>query len=167
GTQLVDDVQGHADVAHQDLHSRLGVLVLEEELDPVFLAPLRGRSYAFYQPSPALAVRRLERIVVALDAGPDDEVRPQAAGHVGRGQRAPHRLGANRRIRRAQPAAAAKRVEMQTGGDTVDAVPAESVLDRRAIALVDLLRVVELVVVDKVADAGHWPCHLVDAAPAR
>jgi len=27
--ELVDDVQAHADVAHQDLHRRLGVLVLE------------------------------------------------------------------------------------------------------------------------------------------
>ena len=31
GAQLVDHVQRHADVAHQDLHRRLGVLVLEED----------------------------------------------------------------------------------------------------------------------------------------
>ena len=30
GAQLVDHVQRHADVAHEDLHRRLGVLVLEE-----------------------------------------------------------------------------------------------------------------------------------------
>ena len=33
GAQLVDHVQRHADVAHEDLHRRLGVLVLQEELD--------------------------------------------------------------------------------------------------------------------------------------
>ena len=33
--QLVHHVQAHADVAHQDLHRRLGVLVLEQQLDPV------------------------------------------------------------------------------------------------------------------------------------
>ena len=33
--QLVDDEQAHADVAHQDLHRGLGVLVLEQQLHPV------------------------------------------------------------------------------------------------------------------------------------
>ena len=31
GAERVDHVQRHPDVAHQDLHRRLGVLVLEEE----------------------------------------------------------------------------------------------------------------------------------------
>ena len=65
--QLVDDVQGHADVPHQDLHRRLRVLVLEEQQDAVVGTALRGLADPLDQPLPALGIRRLERVVVALD----------------------------------------------------------------------------------------------------
>ena len=67
GAERVDHVQRHPDVAHEDLHRRLGVLVLEEEQDSVLLAPLRGLPDPVDEPGPALGVRRLERVVVALD----------------------------------------------------------------------------------------------------
>ena len=41
GAERVDHVQRHPDVAHEDLHRRLGVLVLEEERDPVLRAARR------------------------------------------------------------------------------------------------------------------------------
>ena len=59
--------------------------MLEEELDPVLAAALGGRADPLDEPRPALAVGRLERVVVALDPRPDDEVRPDRAGHVGGG----------------------------------------------------------------------------------
>ena len=127
--ELVDDVQRHPDVPHQDLHRRLGVLVLEEEQDPVLAAALRRLPDPVHEPRPRLRIGRLERVVVALDPGPDDEVRADLAGEVdrverslrpppraspGRGRRgrpfrtagrggAPSR-GSRRRARRAPPA---------------------------------------------------------------
>ena len=41
---------------------------------------------ALDEPAPALRVGRLERVVVALDPGPDDEVRAERAGEVGGGR---------------------------------------------------------------------------------
>ncbi len=74
GAQGVDDVQRHADVAHEDLHRGLGVLVLEEELDAVLVADLRRLGHPLDEPLPGLRVLGLERIVVALDPGPADHV---------------------------------------------------------------------------------------------
>ena len=80
--QRVDHVQGHPDVAHQDLHRGLGVLVLEEELDSALLAAGGHLADAVDEPRPGLAVRRLERVVVALDAGPEDHLRPDGGREV-------------------------------------------------------------------------------------
>ena len=90
--QRVDHVQRHPDVAHEDLHRRLRVLVLEEEQDPVVGAALRGLPDAVDEPRPALLVRRLERVVVALDPGPDDQVRAELAREVDRRERPLHGL---------------------------------------------------------------------------
>ena len=90
--ELVDDVQGHPDVPHEDLHRGLGVLVLEEEEDAVLGAPLGRLGQPVHEPLPALAVRRLERVVVALDPRPDDEVRADLPGEVGALTREPPRL---------------------------------------------------------------------------
>ena len=68
---------------------------------------------------------------------------------------------AHRGVRRAQTPFAEQRVEVETGGDAVDAVTAQRGLDRLGVVLVDLLRVVKLVVVDQVAKAGHRALHLV------
>ena len=57
GAQLVDDVQRHADVAHEDLHGGLGVLVLEEEQDAVVAAALGRHPETVEEPRPALGIR--------------------------------------------------------------------------------------------------------------
>jgi hypothetical protein len=86
-TQRVDHVQRHPDVTHQDLHRGLGVLVLEEELDSALLAAGGHLADAVDEPRPRLPVRRLERVVVALDPGPEDHLRTDEPGEVGRGKR--------------------------------------------------------------------------------
>ena len=81
--------------------------MLEEELDAV-----RARSARRPAPMPsmsqrpAVGVRRLEGVVVALDPGPDDEVRAERAGEVGRLEREPRapRRGRRRRARRGRRA---------------------------------------------------------------
>ena len=83
GAQLVDDVQRHPDVAHVDLHRGLGVLVLEADLAAVLGHDLGGLADAVDQPRPGVGVQRLERVVVALDPRPDDEVRAEDAGELG------------------------------------------------------------------------------------
>ena len=111
GAQLVDDVQRHPDVAHVDLHRGLGVLVLEEQLAPVALEHRGGLPHAVDEPCPRLAVGRLERVVVALDPGPDDEVRADLAGELGALEGEAQRLGARSpgRARRARPCRSAGR----------------------------------------------------------
>ena len=81
--QLVDHVQRHPDVRHVDLHRRLGVLVLEEEQAARAREPLCDLGHAVDQPRPRLGVRHLERVVVALAAGPDDHLRADVAGEIG------------------------------------------------------------------------------------
>ena len=72
--QLMDHVQRHPHVAHQDLHRRLGVLVLQKQRHALVPAHLRRLPEPLDQPAPGVRVRRLEGIVVALSSGPDDEV---------------------------------------------------------------------------------------------
>ena len=162
GAQLVDDVQRHAHVAHVDLHRGLGVLVLEEELDALVRAALGGLADAVDQAGPAVGVGRLERVVVALDPGPDDEVRVELARELRRRDRAPHGLVANAVIGRAEPAATEHRVEVKAGRDAVDPVPVEGVAHGVEVVLGELLWIVELVVVDqpvepvdRAADLAH------------
>ncbi len=92
----------------------------------VLLALRRGLADAVDEPRPALAVRRLERVVVALDPRPDDEVRAE------RGRRSRRVDGDAAAPRRASPrsglseaAAPEARVEVQAAGEAVDAVTAE------------------------------------------
>ena len=82
GAQLVDDVQRHPDVAHEDLHGRLGVLVLEEERLAVGGQRGRGLADPVDEARPRVGVGGLERVVVALDPRPDDEVRADLAGEL-------------------------------------------------------------------------------------
>jgi hypothetical protein len=150
--QLVNDVQRHPDVAHEDLHGRLGVLVLEEQLAPVAPDGLGRLPDAVDQPRPRLGVRGLERVVVALDPGPDDVVGADLAGEVGCLDGQAHRLLAHGRVGRHEPAAAEARVEVQPGRQAVDAVAVERVADLVEVVARELVRVVELVVVDEVAE---------------
>ncbi len=152
--QRVDHVQGHADVAHQDLHRGLGVLVLEEELHAVAGADLRGLGDPVQEPPPALGVGRLERVVVALDPGPDDEVRSDRAGELGRLAGEAARVGAQVGVGGDESASPEARIEVQAARDAVDAVLPEFLADRLEQLRVQLLRVVELVVVDQPLEAG-------------
>ena len=115
--QLADHEQAHPDVAHQDLHRRLGVLVLEEQLDPVLAAHRGCLAQPLDQPAPRVDVRRLEWVVVALAARPDDQVGAERSGERRRVADDPDGLGAQRRIGVDQPSAAEARIEVQTAGD--------------------------------------------------
>src|SRR3954465_2821699 len=160
----MDDVQAHPDVAHVDLHRGLGVLVLQEDLDPVAGADLRRLADALDQPRPALAVGRLERVVVALDPGPDDEVSAQLAGEVRRRARDLPRRLAHARVGRGEAALAEAMVDVQAAGDRVDAVAVERLAHLVEVVLAELPGVVELVVVDQALEPGHRAPHLVGRA---
>ena len=128
--ERVDHVQRHPDVAHEDLHRRLGVLVLEEELDAVLRAPLRGLPDPVDEPRPALLVRRLERVVVALDPRPDDEVARRARPAKSVASRVLFTASARVvRVRRDEPASSEAGIEMESRRDAVDAVAVERVAD--------------------------------------
>ena len=156
----VNHVQRHPDVAHEDLHRRLGVLVLEEEQDSVFLAPLRRLPDPVDEPRPALGVRRLERVVVALDPRPDDEVRAELAGEVDGLEGALHGFGSRRRRPASTSPPFPKRgsrwrpVAMQYTSCSPSAASTSSRLSG-----VELLRVVELVAVDEVAEPVDRATH--------
>ena len=126
--------------------------MLEEELHAVPLRALGGLSEAVHEPRPGVGVRRLERVVVALDPRPDDEVRAELAREVGGFERQPQRLCARRGIGRHEPAAAEARIEMEPARDAVDAVAAERLPHRVDVLGRELLRIVELVVVDQLAE---------------
>ena len=157
--QRVDHVQRHADVAHEDLHRGLGVLVLEEELDAVLGADLGRLGDPLDEPLPRLRVRGLERVVVALDPGPADHVRADRAGELGRLAGEPARLGARRRVGRREPAAPEARVEVEPRADRVDPVPVERVAHLVEVVGVELAGIVELVVVDQVAETLDRAAH--------
>ena len=157
--ELVDDVQGHADVPHQDLHRRLGVLVLEEKQDPAVGAALSRLADSLDQPVPALAVGALKRIVVALDPGPDDEMRAELAGEVDRARRPAQGLGPRGVVGRDESPTAEARIEVQARRHAVHVVPVECVADLVQVVLVQLLRVVKLVAVDQVAEPLDSSAH--------
>ena len=165
--QLVDDVQRHADVAHQDLHRGLAVLVLQEQLPAVLRAHLRGLADRVDEPAPAVGVGRLERVVVALDAGPEHEVRAQRAGEVGALERQAQGLGARGRIGIDEPAAAEARIQVEAGAERVDPVPGERRAHLVEIVGRELVGVVELVVVDQVAEARDGAVHLLGGGRVR
>jgi len=110
--ELVDHIQAHADVAHQDLHRGLGVLVLEEQRHAVTRAYLRGLPHAVDQPPPRVHVRGLERIVVALASRPDDQVGTERAGEVGGIADDPASFGTDRGVGVDKPSATEARVEV-------------------------------------------------------
>ena len=111
------------------------------------------------EPLPRLRVRRLEGVVVALDPRPADHVRADRAGHLRRLAGDPSRLGAHRRVGRDEPAAAEARVEVEARADRVDAVPVERVAHLVEVVPVQLAGIVELVVVDQVAETLDRAAH--------
>ena len=106
-------------------------------------------------------VGRLEGVVVALDPGPDDHVGAERAGELRALAHDPPRLGAHVLVGVDEAAAAEARVEVQAAGDAVDVVVAERRLDVAEVLVRELLRVVELVAVDQVAEALDRAVHLL------
>jgi hypothetical protein len=156
----VDHVQRHADVPHQDLHRRLRVLVLEEDHDAALGGVLGGLPDPVHEARPRLPVRRLERVVVALDPRPDDHLRAALGGEVDRLPRQPQGVLAEGVVGRDERALAEARVQVQPARDAVDPVPVERLAHLVEVVGRELLRVVELVVVDQVAeplDRGAHP----------
>ena len=92
-------------------------------------------SDAVDEPRPRLRVRRLERVVVALDPRPDDEVGAELAGEVDRVERSPDGLGRVGGSGDDEPALAEARVEVEPRRHAVDVVAVERVAD-----LVEVLR---------------------------
>ena len=99
-------------------------------------------------------VGRLERVVVALDRRARDQVRaerrrrsPRPRRTIRRASRAQARVGVD------EPAAAEARVEVQAARDAVDVVVAERRAHLVEVVVGELVRVVELVAVDQVAEA--------------
>src|SRR5579884_3370338 len=156
----VDHVQRHPDVAHEDLHRRLGVLVLEEEQPALRRETLRDLADPVDQASPHLGVRHLERIVVALAAGPDDHLRLDLAGEIRRLEQDPERLGAHAVVEVREAALLEALVDVQPAGDRVDPVALEGRSDVVEVVAVQLARVMELVVVDQVAEPADRAVHL-------
>ena len=159
--QGVDDVQRHPDVPHQDLHRGLGVLVLEEDRHAAFACVLRRAADPVEKARPALRVGRLERVVVALDPWPDDHAPADLRGEVDRLERQPQRLVAHPVVERAEAAALEERVQVQAARDAVHAVAVERAVHLVELLVRDLLRVVELVVVDEIAEPLDRRTHLL------
>ena len=114
------------------------------------------------QPRPHLGVRHLERVVVALAAGPDDHLRADARRR-GRRPRGKSRSAsrAHRVVERREPALAEARVDVQAARDRVDAVPVERGAHVVEVVAVELAGVVELVVVHQVAEPVDGAVHLL------
>jgi hypothetical protein len=126
--------------------------VLEEDGDAALLRVLRRLADAVDEPRPRLLVRRLERVVVALDSGPDDHLRAGLAREVDRLAGQPQRLLADRVVGRAEGTFLEARVEVEPARDAVDPVAVERLAHLVEVRRCQLLRVVELVVVDQVAE---------------
>ena len=134
---------------------------------PVLGAPARDLADAVDEARPRVAVGRLERVVVALDAGPEHHLRADLAGEARRRQRLGKRVRAHAVVGRRQAALAEARVEMRARADGVDAVAAERLADVVEVLLGQLLRIVELVVVDEVAQPVDGARHPLDGRLAR
>ena len=82
-------------------------------------------------------------------------MRAERAGELGRLADDPARLAAQLGVRVDQAAAGEPRVEVQAAGDAVDVVAVERCSDILEVVVRKLVRVVELVAVDQVAEALH------------
>ena len=131
-------------------------LCSRSSLMPCRAHSLGGLAQALDQPAPGVGVGGLERVVVALAARPDDQVRAERAGERGRvAQRSGAPRARSARIGVDQPAAAEARIEVQAAGDAVDVVTAERGAHVVEVVLGELVGIVELVAVDQVAEPGH------------
>ncbi len=88
-------------------------------------------------------------------------MRAERAGELGALAHDPPRLGADVLVGVDEAAAPEARVEVQAAGDAVDVVVAERRLDVADVLVRELLRVVELVAVDQLAEALDGAVHLL------
>ena len=117
---------------------------------------------------PALRVGRLERIVVALDPGPDDHRHAELPASSAPRDGDLQGLGAHRRVGIAEAAAPEAWVEVQPAGEAVDVVVRpERLADLVERSARQLLRVVELIAVDQVAEAVDRAADTLDRRLAR
>ncbi len=79
---LLDREQRHADVAHENLHRRFAVLVLQKDLDAARVCVVHQFRDRRDEARPCFAVGPLKGIVVPFGTGPNDEVRLQLACEV-------------------------------------------------------------------------------------
>src|SRR4029450_11337193 len=93
------------------------------------------------EPGPGLRVRRLERVVVALDPRPDDEVRLELAGEVDGVERPLHGLVPSRLVGRDEPSLAEARVEVEPRRQAIDVMAVERVAHLVEVVRRKLLRV--------------------------
>ena len=92
---------------------------------------------------------------------------PDVGGEVDRLAGEPQRLRARLVVGRAEASLAEAGIEVQAARDAVDAVPVERAADRLEVLGRELLRVVELVVVDQVAEPLDRGAHLVGRRDRR
>ena len=78
----------------------------------MLLAALRRLADAVDEPRPALRIRSLEGVVVALDPGPDDEVGTEFPSEVGRVEREAQRLAPYGVVRRGEATLAEAWIEV-------------------------------------------------------
>ena len=122
--------------------------MVEEQLHAVPSADLGRLADAGDQPLPGVCVTSRERIVVGLEAKPDDQVGPERARELGRLANQSASLAADACPRMHETAAAEPRVEVQTAGDAVDVMGTERRPDLVEVLvrpLVDVELVVSLV----------------------
>jgi hypothetical protein len=120
--------------------------------DAALLAARRDLPDAVDEVGPRLPVRRLERIVVALDPGPQDHLRADGRREVGGAERLIQGCAPDLRVRGRERSSAEAGVQVRPGRDRVDAVLPEHGAHLLEVVLRELLRVVELVVVDEIAE---------------
>src|SRR5829696_1203835 len=149
-----------ADVLHQDLHRRLGVLVLEENLDAPLVGVVGHLGYPLDETAPHLRVGSLESVVVPLCPRPDDEVRPHLRAQVHAALEGVDALSAQAIVRVDEGTQGVGRVGVEPCGDhgqvhTVLFQDREDLLD---VLLVDLAGVVVLEAIKKVREPlGYAP----------
>src|SRR5579875_931974 len=146
----VNNVEAGGDVAHQNVHRRLAVLVLQEDGHA-----LRGRvrhdfAHPFDELVPGVNIVALEVIVVALGAGPDDEMRAQRGGKVHAALERVDALAAQRFVRIDEGPQFIGRIGMQAGGNTINIHRPQRGLDTIYDILIDLARIMILQAINQV-----------------
>jgi hypothetical protein len=143
GVDLLDGKQRHPDVLHQYLHGRLGVLVLQEDLNVLLVGVVRKLRNTLDETPPRLRVRPLERVVVPFRAGPDDEVRANSRAQINAAPQGVFSQAPESRIGVDESAKGVGRVGVESRGDDrqVHFVGGENARNLIDVVLIDFARV--------------------------